>query len=65
MRNTQVEIRNDEMHHRGITLADGRYMIFYTFGEQEASAEEFVSTAEREAASPQRTTPSADPVSTK
>ena len=23
----------DAMHHREITLADGRYMIFYTFGE--------------------------------
>lgn len=24
---------NQEMHKRRITLADGRYMIFYTFGE--------------------------------
>ena len=25
------------MHHREITLADGRYMIFYTFGEDTGS----------------------------
>jgi hypothetical protein len=24
-----------EMHRREITLADGRYMIFYTFGDEE------------------------------
>ena len=27
-----------EMHHREITLADGRYMIFYTFGDDDESA---------------------------
>jgi hypothetical protein len=26
----------NEMHHREITLADGRYMIFYTFDEAAA-----------------------------
>ena len=25
--------QTDEMHRREITLADGRYMIFYTFGD--------------------------------
>ena len=25
------------MHHREITLADGRYMIFYTFEDEEAA----------------------------
>jgi len=25
----------DEMHRREITLADGRYMIFYTFGDED------------------------------
>ena len=28
------------MHHREITLADGRYMIFYTFDEADSSADE-------------------------
>lgn len=28
------------MHKREITLADGRYMIFYTFDEQSASSTE-------------------------
>jgi hypothetical protein len=35
MHNTENEPGKDEtttMHHREITLADGRYMIFYTFG---------------------------------
>jgi hypothetical protein len=25
----------EEMHHREIILPDGRYMIFYTFGDEE------------------------------
>ena len=34
-----MEEQNDiettgEMHHREITLSDGRYMIFYTFGDE-------------------------------
>lgn len=29
----------DEMHHREITLADGRYMIFYTFGHKDDEPE--------------------------
>jgi hypothetical protein len=28
------------MHHREIKLADGRYMIFYTFGDNGADAPE-------------------------
>ena len=28
------------IHHREITLADGRYMIFYTFGDEEKPDEE-------------------------
>lgn len=28
------------MHHREITLADGRYMIFYTFGEMDEKSAE-------------------------
>lgn len=27
---------NDEMHRREITLQDGRYMIFYTFGDDDS-----------------------------
>ena len=34
----------NEMHHRQITLPDGRYMIFYTFG----SEAEPVDTGEKE-----------------
>ena len=33
MGNIRREIENERMHRREITLADGRYMIFYTFGE--------------------------------
>jgi hypothetical protein len=29
----------DSMHHRQITLADGRYMIFYTFGDADDRSE--------------------------
>jgi hypothetical protein len=29
----EEEIERETMHHRQITLADGRYMIFYTFGD--------------------------------
>ena len=38
--------KNDErdgsrsMHHREIRLADGRYMIFYTFDDADSSADE-------------------------
>ena len=45
MHNSENEVRRSDegavaMHHREITLADGRYMIFYTFGEtDEASVE--------------------------
>jgi hypothetical protein len=28
------EMKDPPMHHREIELADGRYMIFYTFGEE-------------------------------
>ena len=34
MRNTEAGIESEAMHHRKITLPDGRYMIFYTFGEE-------------------------------
>ena len=27
------------MHHREITLADGRYMIFYTFDDEQSESE--------------------------
>ena len=30
---TAAEDQRPTMHHREITLADGRYMIFYTFDE--------------------------------
>jgi hypothetical protein len=29
------EIEDPPMRHREITLADGRYLIFYTFGDEE------------------------------
>ena len=36
------DVRSEEvgsMHHRQITLADGRYMIFYTFGDADDRSE--------------------------
>jgi hypothetical protein len=41
---------NLEMHKRRITLADGRYMIFYTFGDEEPRA---VTEDERESREPE------------
>ena len=36
-----TEQRSDPpMHHREITLEDGRYMIFYTFGDETDDAAE-------------------------
>ena len=32
--------QKEEMHHREITLPDGRYMIFYTFGEEQMQEQE-------------------------
>ena len=29
----------EQMHFREITLADGRYMIFYTFGDEDREAD--------------------------
>jgi hypothetical protein len=29
------ELDREEMHRREITLPDGRYMIFYTFGDED------------------------------
>ena len=41
MDNQHIESNGEQMRHRQITLADGRYMIFYTFGEtNQASVEE-------------------------
>ena len=38
---TEGNQRSDpEMHTREITLADGRYMIFYTFGDQQQEFKE-------------------------
>ncbi len=37
-REDSVEL--EAMHRRQITLADGRYMIFYTFGDAHPEAEE-------------------------
>lgn len=34
MPENEDEIEDEPMHHREITLADGRYMIFYTFGDE-------------------------------
>jgi hypothetical protein len=38
--NEDEKLERDEMHRREITLADGRYMIFYTFGDDRPEAEE-------------------------
>ena len=37
---TESDDASDIMHHRAITLPDGRYMIFYTFGEAEPVSNE-------------------------
>lgn len=37
--NEEVDERDVQMNHRTITLADGRYMIFYTFGDEGRSPE--------------------------
>ena len=34
MDENKSEKQPDEMHRREITLADGRYMIFFTFGDE-------------------------------
>lgn len=38
--NENGEIGTEAMHRREITLADGRYMIFYTFGDELTVREE-------------------------
>ena len=38
MHNEPEAVENDVMHHREITLPDGRYMIFYTFGSEDAES---------------------------
>lgn len=37
---TKINDRDLVMHHREITLEDGRYMIFYTFGDDVQNSEE-------------------------
>ena len=37
---------NPTLHRREITLADGRYMIFYTFGDEETEAKEQIEQGE-------------------
>jgi hypothetical protein len=37
--NEDEKLERDEMHRREIALADGRYMIFYTFGDDRTDAE--------------------------
>lgn len=34
------QLETEPMHHREITLPDGRYMIFYTFGDSEQATQE-------------------------
>ena len=40
MPDTENQIEAEPMHHPEITLADGRYMIFYTFGGEEPNTVE-------------------------
>lgn len=37
---TESDDAPDTMHHRAIILPDGRYMIFYTFGDAEPVSNE-------------------------
>ncbi len=39
MKDNRTDNELDEMHRREITLPDGRYMIFYTFGDEELEKE--------------------------
>ena len=36
----ETESGVEPMHHREITLADGRYMIFYTFGDEDPATKQ-------------------------
>jgi hypothetical protein len=40
MRDQEEGTEREAMHARQITLPDGRYMIFYTFGDARPEAEE-------------------------
>jgi hypothetical protein len=40
MLENEKETERETMHHRQITLADGRYMIFYTFTDAVPDGEE-------------------------
>ena len=33
------DIETEPMYHREVTLADGRYMIFYTFDDEQSESE--------------------------
>ena len=39
---SEEKLENPEMHIREIELEDGRYMIFYTFGDEQTEADENV-----------------------
>jgi ssDNA-binding replication factor A large subunit len=39
MNDNENDKDQEEMHRREITLQDGRYMIFYTFGDDELERE--------------------------
>ena len=52
----------DSMHRRRITLADGRYLIFYTFDEGDAPHASDTQEEEEAAAAGQRRRPEPDAV---
>ena len=59
MRNTEAGSESKAMHRREITLPDGRYMIFYTFGEENSMTLP-VPESESEIPAAESTTPAAE-----
>ena len=57
MRNTEPGSESEAMHRREITLPDGRYMIFYTFGEENSMT---LPVPESEISTAESTTPAAE-----
>lgn len=57
MVNNSARIESEAMHPREITLPDGRYMIFYTFGVDEAAT---VVNSQVETTAEEETAPSAE-----
>lgn len=49
---TEHEGARDALHRRRITLKDGRYMLFYTFGDEGEASHSAPSASDKEAVEP-------------